>query len=300
MIPSTAHSQSYLTFSGWYGLTAAKTFLTLEPDTKLAIFDRDRTVGGTWAQDRIYPNLVAQVEHGYFNYPGTPMPKAGATGDNLVTGDMVFKYLDRFADEHDLKRRIHFGSDVERVERSLTGWRLTVNGVLVEAKKLIIATGVTSIENKAPFNVDPDAIPVIHCKRIAGDVPVLTSPDVNHVVLVGAAKSAYDAAYFLSSLGKKITWIIRPNGGGPMPIMPAEVLGMNTITLGSTRLMSYLSPSLMTSNRWLKNFFNSTTFGKWLVKAHWAFITSRADKAAGFGPSAGFLNALKPDIQDAR
>jgi dimethylaniline monooxygenase (N-oxide forming) len=172
---------SYLTFLGWYGLTAAKTFLTLEPDTKLAIFDRDRTVGGTWAQDRIYPNLVAQVEHGYFNYPGTPMPKAGATGDNLVTGDMVFKYLDRFADEHDLKRRIQFGSDVEKVERSLTGWILTVNGVLVESKKLIIATGVTSIENKVPFNVDPDAIPVIHCKRIAREVPVLTSPDVNHV-----------------------------------------------------------------------------------------------------------------------
>lgn len=51
---------------GWYGLTAANNYIKLQPSTKLAIFDKYGTVGGTWSKDRIYPNLVAQVEYGYF------------------------------------------------------------------------------------------------------------------------------------------------------------------------------------------------------------------------------------------
>lgn len=228
------------------------------------------------------------------------MPKDGATSHNLVSGDMVFKYLDRFADEHDLKRRIQFNANIENVERSPSGWRLTVNGNVVETSKLIMATGVTSIENTVPFKVSADSIPVIHCMRIAQSVPTIESKEVDHFVIVGAAKSAYDAAYFLCSIGKKVTWIFRPQGGGPMPIMPAEVLGMNTITLGSTRLINYLSPSLMTKNGWLNSFFHRTALGRWLVRGHWKFITSRADKAAGFGGNAGRVEGLRPDIRDAR
>jgi cation diffusion facilitator CzcD-associated flavoprotein CzcO len=58
-----------LTVLGWYGLKAATTYLKLQPGTNLAIFERDNTVGGTWSSDRIYPNLVAQVEMGYFVSP---------------------------------------------------------------------------------------------------------------------------------------------------------------------------------------------------------------------------------------
>lgn len=55
-----------MTFTGWYGLKAAATLLKLAPDTRLSIFDKYDSVGGTWSKDRIYPNLVAQVEFGYF------------------------------------------------------------------------------------------------------------------------------------------------------------------------------------------------------------------------------------------
>lgn len=47
-------------------MKAASTYLKLAPDTKLAIFDKYDSVGGTWNRERIYPNLVAQVEFGYF------------------------------------------------------------------------------------------------------------------------------------------------------------------------------------------------------------------------------------------
>ena len=151
-------------------MTAAKTYLKLEPDAKLTIFDGDDTVGGTWSKKRIYPNLVAQVAHGYFNYPGTPMPKEGATDHDLVSGDMIHRYLDRFAEDHDLKRRIRFNTWVERIERCPRGWRLLVNGNSIETTKLILATGVTSVANEPHFKVTEDAVPVVHSRDIAQNV----------------------------------------------------------------------------------------------------------------------------------
>ncbi|ORY68266.1 flavin-binding monooxygenase-like family protein [Pseudomassariella vexata] len=275
--------------AGWYGLTAAKTYLKLEPGAKLAIFDRDNTVGGTWSRDRIYPNLVAQVEHGYFNYPGTPMLKDGATEHNLVSGDMIFKYLDKFADDHGLKQHIRFNSWVSNVERNTHGgWKLTVNGNVITTAKLIVATGVTSIRNSPSFHVEKDAVPVIHSIDIAPNAPQFKKEEAKHFIIIGAAKSAYDAA------------VIRPNGSGPMPIMPAEIFGINTITMGSNRLMNYLSPSIMNTNSWLGAFFHRTLLGRWLTKAHWNFITSKADEAAGFGGKAGPVEGLRPDIRDAK
>jgi cation diffusion facilitator CzcD-associated flavoprotein CzcO len=47
-------------------LKAASTYVKLAPDTRLAIFEKYDSVGGTWNRERIYPNLVAQVEFGYF------------------------------------------------------------------------------------------------------------------------------------------------------------------------------------------------------------------------------------------
>ncbi|KAI0533357.1 flavin-binding monooxygenase-like family protein [Xylaria digitata] len=285
--------------AGFYGLKAAQTYLKLDPDAKLAIFERYNTVGGTWSRDRIYPSLVAQVEYGYFNYPDTPMPKDGATGDNLVSGNMIFNYLDRFASEHDLKSRIHFESWVSNVERCNQGWRLTVNGKSVESRKLIVASGITSVKNPPSFEVKQGSIPVIHSIDIARNVQDLSSDNVQHCLVLGAAKSAYDVVYELCSSGKKVTWVIRPDGSGPMPIMPTKLLGVNTITLSSNRLTNYLSPSLMTTDSWLGSLFHRTALGRWLTKAHWNFITSRATQAAGFGGNAGSVEGLIPDIKDA-
>jgi hypothetical protein len=49
---------------GWYGLVAARTYLRLQPAANVLIIDSDNSVGGVWSQDRLYPNLVAQVKLG--------------------------------------------------------------------------------------------------------------------------------------------------------------------------------------------------------------------------------------------
>lgn len=133
------------------------------------------------------------------------MPKEGVTNHNMVSGDMIFKYLDKFADDHDLKHRIRFNSWVSNIERRPSGgWRLTVNGSIVETAKLIIATGVTSVRNSPSFQVKDDAVPVVHSIDIAKNVPNFDR--AQNFLLIGAAKSAYDAAYLLCSMGKNVTW----------------------------------------------------------------------------------------------
>ncbi|EJP63777.1 Flavin-binding monooxygenase-like family protein [Beauveria bassiana ARSEF 2860] len=279
----TANLDVAIIGAGWYGLTCAATILKLEPGYKVAVFDKYETVGGTWSKDRIYPNLVAQVEFGYFNYPSKPMPTAGKPTNNLVSGDMVWKYLNKFADDNDLKRHIRFSSWVSSVERNPAGgWKLTVNGQTIYAAKVICAAGITTQTNKPGFEITDNAIPVIHAVDIAKNVVNFEKKENDHFVLLGAAKSA----------------IIRDNGSGPMPIMPSKLLGKNTITVGSNRLMNYLSPSLMTTDTWLGSFFHRTMIGRWLTRSSWGFITSQADNAAGFGGNAGKVEGLKPELED--
>ncbi|KAI0205865.1 flavin-binding monooxygenase-like family protein [Astrocystis sublimbata] len=287
---------------GWYGLKAASTLLKLAPNTKLAIFDKYDSVGGTWSKNRIYPNLVAQAEFGYFNYPSTPMSRDGKPNTNLVSGDMICNYLEKFSEDNDLNRHIRFNSWVSSVERLTEGpgWVLHVNGQRVEAIKLICATGVTTQTIPPGFTVQDGSIPVKHVVELAKETARFTDATnkLEHFVLVGSAKSAYDAAYLLCSLGKKVTWVIREDGSGPMPIMPIKLLGRNSITMSASRLMSNLSPSLMTTDSYVGAFFHRTQLGRWLTKAAWGYINQMAEKAAGFGTTENATELLKPNIKD--
>lgn len=232
------------------------------------------------------------------------MPEDGKPENNLVSGDMICRYLEKFAEDNSLKRHIRFNSWVSNVERGPAGcgWVLNVNGRRVEAAKLVCATGVTTQINPPDFRISDDSIPVKHVVNLAKEVTGFkdATNDLEHFVLVGAAKSAYDAAYLLCSLGKKVTWLIREDGSGPMPIMPDKTLGQNTITMSTSRLMSNLSPSLMTTDSLVGAFFHRTWVGRWLTKSAWGYMSHLADKAAGFGSTAARTEALRPQIKDNR
>lgn len=134
------------------------------------------------------------------------MPKDGITDNNMVSGEMVFKYLDKFADDNDLKRRIRFESWVSSIERCPLGWKLTVNGNTLVSRKLVVASGATSIKNSPSFEVRIGSIPVIHTVDIASNMTKFSNNQAHHFVVVGAAKSAYDVVYHLCTLDKKVTW----------------------------------------------------------------------------------------------
>lgn len=282
---------------------AARTYLRLRPETNLLIIDLDSTVGGVWSKDRLYPNLVAQVKLGLFNYTDTPMSPHGKTKNNLVTGNMIHKYMAKYADDHDLFRHIRFNSFVERAERCPRGWRLHIkdSADIIETEKLLVAPGVTSIPNMPEhFGTAHASVPIIHFRDMGISFRAMQADKVQTVVVVGAAISAYDAVYLLLSMGKTVKWIIRPFGAGPLAILPAELLGFfNTIAVASTRLMTHLSPSILNTEGTLYSFFQRSSIGRWCTAKFWDTVTYLSNRHAGYS-KGDHVAGLRPEVDGKR
>ncbi|KAK1979456.1 hypothetical protein LZ30DRAFT_761813 [Colletotrichum cereale] len=286
--------------AGWYGLVAARTYLRLRPDINLLIIDSDTTVGGVWSKDRLYPNLVAQVKLGLFNYSDTPMPPHGGDkNDPRVTGDMIHDYLQSYAETHDLLRRIRFNTFVVNAAQTAGGWRLELesSGHVIVAAKLMVATGVTSIPSMPELPQSGDSIPRVHSRDLGASFGALEDPAVRSVVVVGAAKSAYDAVYLLLKMGKEVTWVIRTEGAGPLAILPFKILGaVNSIAFASTRLMTFLSPSILNAEGAMAWLFQRTKLGRWCVGQFWDCLDLVSQRHAGYG-AGDHVQLLKPEIE---
>ncbi|KAI1425014.1 hypothetical protein F5Y12DRAFT_398156 [Xylaria sp. FL1777] len=285
--------------AGWYGLVAARTYLRLRPSTRLIIIDSDSTVGGVWSKDRLYPNLVAQVRHGLFNYSDTPMPRNGGNPkDTKVTGEMIHDYLQKYAEDHALLGHIRFNTFVTDAKQFKGGWRLSLRGTdeVIEAEKLLVATGVTSIPNLPDLDLSASTLPIIHSLDLGTHYQEIEDEAIKEVVVVGAAKSAYDAVYLLLKMGKKVTWVIRREGGGPLSILPYKVLNMiNCIAFASTRLMSHLSPSILNTKGSLYKMVHKTRPGQWCVGRFWDFLDLNSSIHAGYS-KGDHVAQLKPEI----
>ncbi|KAI0206712.1 hypothetical protein F4808DRAFT_4183 [Astrocystis sublimbata] len=285
--------------AGWYGLVAARTYLRLRPSTNLIIIDSDNTVGGVWSKDRLYPNLVAQVQHGLFNYSDTPMPRNGGNPkDPKVTGDMIHSYLQKYAEDHDLLRLIRFNTFVTDAKQHEKGWRLSLKGTgeVIQTEKLLVATGVTSIPSLPDLDTAAGSMPVIHSRDLGIHHHELQDEAVHEVVVVGAAKSAYDAVYLLLKMGKKVTWVIRHEGGGPLGILPYKVLNMvNAVAFASTRLMSHLSPSILNTKGPVYKMLQKTRPGRWCVGRFWDVLHLNSSAHAGYN-KGDQVAMLKPEI----
>lgn len=223
--------------------------------------------------------------------------------DPRVTGEMIHEYLQKYAEDHDLLRRIRFNTFVANATQSLRGWSLTFrdSSDVVEAKKLLVATGVTSIVNMPKFEQEVEqSIPIIHSRDLGASFKTLENEAVKNVVVVGAAKSAYDAVYLLLSMGKKVTWVIRSGGAGPLAILPFEVMNMlNSIAVASTRLMTHLSPSILNTQGPLYWFFQRSLLGRWCTGRFWDFLDYVSGVHAGYG-AGDHVSMLRPEVDRQR
>lgn len=242
-----------------------------------------------------------------FNYSDTPMsPHNGDPEDPRVTGEMIHNYLQKYAEDHDLLRRIRFNTFVEIAIRLDNGkWQLRMRDTMeiVEMEKLIVATGVTSIPYMPSLVDDQNdgSVPVIHSRDLGASFSLLRDSDeIEEVVVVGAAKSAYDAVYLLLTMGKKVKWLIRDEGAGPLAILPFKVLGtFNVIAVASTRLMSFLSPSILNCQGFLHKVIHKSALGKWCVGRFWDCLDYVSGKHAGYD-QGDHVQMLKPEIDRQR
>lgn len=216
------------------------------------------------------------------------------------------KYLENYVDHHrfggqSLRDRLRFGFKVNTIKKQDGIWIVTGDTATFHASKIIVASGLTSTPNMPKFpGMDHFEAPVIH-QESYGQSSVLSSAKFQNVTVIGGGKSAADMVYASVKAGKSVSWIIRAAGTGPAFFVSAKGKGpyKNAFQIGSTRIVSTLSPSIFNPDTWWTRFVHKTNVGQKIVHAIWggADEETRADADFDGRPNAleGFDN-LKPHV----
>lgn len=270
--------------TGWYGLGAAKQYHCLNPDSSLVVFERESSIGGTWADHRIYPGLKSNNLLGTYEYPDFPMATKvfGVEKNNYVPGSVLNTYLKAYAAKFGITELVRFNSKVkvaEHVDTAEGGWKLTVFNSKTNTENslytrhLIVATGQTSdaflphFEGQETFGG-----PVFHTKDFLKHADTIQKD--NSVTILGGSKSSWDAVYAYASAGVKVNWVIRSSGHGPCWMSPSYVTPLKRWieSLANTRLLTWFSPCIWgTASGYtgIRNFLHGTAIGRAIVNGFW-------------------------------
>ena len=261
------HSQISLPL-GFHGLIAARRFLQLYPTVGLTIFEADHCLGGVWNRERVYDELLTESSVGMYEYSDEPVICDQISGKHLSV------YLENYARKHNLYQRIQFNNRVINFTKSKTTdrWQLEIENQveILECDKLIVATGLTSAPSIPiiPTGVH-FSVPQYHVRSLA---KLKISSNDQHVLVIGGAKSAYDAAYTMVKQGAKhVTLVVKDSGPGPAWLIPDYFFSkVSADKLISTRLVATLfNPNIWSSNTYVHFLFHQTTLGKMIVKNAW-------------------------------
>jgi len=284
--------------AGLQGLATARIFLQIEPDLNLLIVDSNKTMGGVWAKENLYPGLVTNNLLGTYEYTDFPMDETfGLKKEEHIPGEVAYEYFRRYAAHFDLMRRIEFRTKVTVAEKVQEGWGLELENVvekgqiidgregfplpakkLVTCSKLVVATGLTSVPQ--PINIkgsDNFKAPTVNFGDYPREAPAIYKNEtIQNVTVIGGGKAAYDIVYLMATHGKQVTWIIRASGHGPTYMAPAHIyigpLRCWLEKLTTTRPLTWFSPCVWGDADgfgYVRNLLHGTRVGRWVVNKFW-------------------------------
>ena len=218
------------------------------------------------------------------------------------------QYLEKYIDRHrfagqSLRDRIVFNFTVDSITKIEGKWIISGHNSSMAvkdfcAKKVIVASGLTSVPNIPTFpGKDLFQGTILHQVDF-GQSRILSSPQVKHVTVLGGAKSAADMVYESVKAGKSVSWVIRASGTGPGFFSSAESNAKSSgpyksqHEIASTRMAATLTPTFFDDSWWMK-FLHGTRLGMWLVSKIWTGIDSevrRSVKSAASEALEGFKN----------
>lgn len=207
-----------------------------------------------------------------------------------IDGTVLHRYLTDFAKRFGVYQRTRFDTTVESLEPTEHGWRLTVTSedgkASLEAKKVIVATGLTSQPNFPQYpGAETFEAPFFHVKEFCTHGNTVNT--AGEVVVVGGAKSAYDVAYAYAVQGVKVHLVIREKGNGPVWISYPWVLGgkKRLEKLLSVRFLTWFSPCPfggVDGWQWVRNLLHGTIVGRFLVNKFWASLGGEVIDVNGY------------------
>lgn len=254
-------------YLGFHGLIAARRFLELYPNTELTIFEADNYLGGVWSRERVYEELLTESSLGMYEYSDEPMIC------DRINGKQISLYLENYTRKHHLYQRIRFSTRVKNFSKLEKNgrWQLELENKdeVVECDKLIVATGLTSTPS-IPIIPTADNFSTLqyHVRSLS---KIKIHSHERHAIIIGGAKSAYDAAYTMVKQGvERVTLVIKENSPGPAWLIPESLFGnISTDKIIGTRLVTTFNPNIWSSDTWLHFLLHKTTIGQWIVKSVW-------------------------------
>jgi cation diffusion facilitator CzcD-associated flavoprotein CzcO len=202
--------------TGWFGLAQAKAHHQLHPESSLLVLDASPTIGGVWAEHRLYAGIKSNNLLGTYEYPDFPMDPAtfGVQPGQHIPGAVLHRYLAAYADKFGITDKIRFSHHIVSAEHQADGgWVLLVRPegkpeTRIFATKLVVATGLTS-EPFLPDFVGQEKFgaPIFHTRDFLKHADTLES--AKSVTVFGGAKSAWDMVYAYGVKGIKVNWVMR-------------------------------------------------------------------------------------------
>ncbi|KAI0068518.1 FAD/NAD-P-binding domain-containing protein [Artomyces pyxidatus] len=284
--------------AGLAGLITAHTLLQ-DGFTDVVVLTRDRTVGGVWAKERVYPGLRVTSLSGELTFSSLEMPlPKGAYGD--ISGDDMRAYLECFAEKF-LAGRIRFATEVRRIERGEAGngWRVHVEDKNTDRAetlafaRIVLCSGGCSVP-AIPVKLSPEAAkaanfagPVLHSMDLQSKLDELHSvvtPDSGFVVVIGGGKSAQDAATYFANAGIHVTIVFEA-----VDCCVASWLPLPDFVRKS-RFMSVMSPNIELNTR-LERFLHTSWLGSKFTLGFWKLLPVITNSALGIPRNSPLRNA---------
>ncbi|RYP14190.1 hypothetical protein DL765_006551 [Monosporascus sp. GIB2] len=291
--------------AGWFGLSAAKTYLELHSSENILILDMASSFGGTWSKDRLYPGLKSNNLWGSYEHPDFPMSEKlyGIRHGQHIPAEIMHLYLTDFAKQFGLYERTQLNTAVEEVQpESAGGWQLAISTVgtkkTIHAKRLVIATGLTSQPNLPKYAGEETFTGrKFHAKDFC--VNGETTKSAKRAVVVGCGKSAYDCTYaYAAEGGANVDLIVRPAGQGPVWLCPPYVTPFKRMLeeLLHTRGLTWFSPTPWGSEDGYgapREWLHRTALGNFITSNYWNMMSNEVIEAHGFDNHSELFK-LKP------
>ncbi|KIW12615.1 hypothetical protein PV08_09893 [Exophiala spinifera] len=285
--------------AGIHGLCMAKTYLELKPEAEILIVDKAQSLGGSWAEERLYPRLKTNNVLGSYEFSDFPMmpEKYGATPGTHIPGQVVHDYLRDVATHYGIDdtfqpRTIVEGATLQDDRRWMVTLlrsdpRATSKEVII-TDKMVIATGLTS-EPYLPTIPGQETFKGlrIHSKQLKECAPELAA--CKDVVVLGGNKSAWDVCYDAARSGARVRMVIRSSGGGPSYVWPKSFnygpFNLSLARMSATRFFMAFDPTLFGRKgpmSWWHYFLHRTSIGNTICEFFWTRLDRHIKRVIGY------------------